>query len=109
MNVASLQSKLDESQAKVDSFTAQVTSLQVCVYVCVCVIQCNFVHMLHCIMHTQNQLKEQELRNERLSTKLQQRYCMTSTSTCRCTYMYTVIYMHVQKCTCRFKSTCTCS
>ena len=32
MNVASLQSKLDESQAKVDSFNTQVATLQVCVY-----------------------------------------------------------------------------
>jgi hypothetical protein len=30
MNVASLQSKLDESQAKVESFSTQVTTLQVC-------------------------------------------------------------------------------
>lgn len=30
MNVASLQSKLDESQAKVENFNTQVTTLQVC-------------------------------------------------------------------------------
>ena len=32
MNVAGLQSKLDESQAKVETFNTQVTTLQVCTY-----------------------------------------------------------------------------
>ena len=49
MNIASLQSRLDESVSRGDGLQAEVTSLN-------------------------SKLKDQELRNERLSVKLQQRY-----------------------------------
>ena len=58
MNIASLQSRLDESGSRGDGLQAEVTNLN-------------------------SKLKDQELRNERLSVKLQQRYIQSCTCTCR--------------------------
>ena len=85
VEVASFQSRLDESQSKVEGLQTQIISLQVweCGYGNVGMVwECSFSTVLGCIppvcvgsrfVDPQGQLKDQELRNERLSVKLQQR------------------------------------
>ena len=68
MNVASLQSKLDESQAKVESFNTQVATLQVCVY--------NVMYKYTCDVHEH----------------VQYMYVCNNLSTCR--LVSTTLYMY---------------
>ena len=62
--IADLQSKLDESSGKIHSLQGQVIKIQVrsVAMVTICIQKCE-----------QNELKEQEIRNERFSIQLQQR------------------------------------